>query len=206
VADFRCDECEEQYQVKAKKKTLGRSVTDGEFNKMQEAINKCKIPNFFFINYLPDYSCITNLVLVPKEFILPDVIVPRRPLGPTARRASWQGCNIRIDRIPDAGKVFVVRDSQAIAKDEVLNNVKKISFFRQTQDMKQRNWLSDVLLVVSWIKSPEFRLVDVYQFAPVLQARHPGNHHIKDKIRQQLQVLRNCGMLEFTSRGKYRKL
>ena len=37
-----------------------------------------------------------------------------------------------------------------------------------------------------------------------LSKKHPDNRHIKDKIRQQLQVLRDKGYLEFSSRGNYR--
>ena len=33
---------------------------------------------------------------------------------------------------------------------------------------------------------------------------HPDNRHVRDKIRQQLQVLRDHGYLEFVSRGSYR--
>jgi len=36
--------------------------------------------------------------------------------------------------------------------------------------------------------------------------KYPNNNFIKDKIRQQLQLLRDKGILEFTSRGNYRKL
>lgn len=32
------------------------------------------------------------------------------------------------------------------------------------------------------------------------------NHHVKDKIRQQLQMLRDNGIIEFTGRGHYRKI
>jgi len=37
-----------------------------------------------------------------------------------------------------------------------------------------------------------------------LRKKYPDNQHIKDKVRQQLQVLRDRGYLEFTSRGNYR--
>jgi len=33
---------------------------------------------------------------------------------------------------------------------------------------------------------------------------HPKNKHIPDKIRQQLQVLRDHGIIEFLGRGEYR--
>jgi len=50
----------------------------------------------------------------------------------------------------------------------------------------------------------EFDLSDVYAFENELRVLYPNNHHIRDKIRQQLQVLRNQGYLDFTSRGHYR--
>ena len=50
----------------------------------------------------------------------------------------------------------------------------------------------------------EFILADVYKFESELRKIHPENKHIKDKIRQQLQVLRDKGYLEFTNRGNYR--
>ena len=34
--------------------------------------------------------------------------------------------------------------------------------------------------------------------------KHPENKHVKDKIRQQLQFLRDKGYLKFLDRGKYR--
>lgn len=42
-------------------------------------------------------------------------------------------------------------------------------------------------------------------FAGQLQLRHPMNNNIRPKIRQQLQVLRDRGFLEFIGRGLYRK-
>jgi type II restriction enzyme len=35
---------------------------------------------------------------------------------------------------------------------------------------------------------------------------HPDNRHVRDKIRQQLQVLRNLGLVEFLGRGRYRSV
>lgn len=46
----------------------------------------------------------------------------------------------------------------------------------------------------------------MYKFENMLAFKHPENHHIKDKIRQQLQMLRDHGMIEFTGRGYYRKI
>jgi hypothetical protein len=45
------------------------------------------------------------------------VIEKRKPLAPTARRAGWTGCNILLRDIPEAGKIFVVRDGAPLPKD-----------------------------------------------------------------------------------------
>ena len=62
------------------------------------------------------------------------------------------------------------------------------------------------------LKKNEFVLSEVYDHADQLAELHPQNHHIPDKIRQQLQVLRDLDLLEFlgsgspqaSARGSYR--
>lgn len=58
--------------------------------------------------------------------------------------------------------------------------------------------------MVREIEKREFQLEDVYGFAAHLQKLHPANRHVLDKIRQQLQVLRDLGLVEFLGRGRYR--
>ena len=41
------------------------------------------------------------------------------------------------------------------------------------------------------IKHNNFTIDDMYMFVPQLQILHPNNNFIQDKIRQQLQVLRD---------------
>jgi len=50
----------------------------------------------------------------------------------------------------------------------------------------------------------EFTIDDAYGFAPALSALYPENSHVREKIRQQLQFLRDHGWLEFVGRGRYR--
>ena len=57
---------------------------------------------------------------------------------------------------------------------------------------------------VDKLNKPEFTLEDVYKYESELQKLHPDNQHIKDKIRQQLQILRDKGYLDFISKGYYR--
>jgi type II restriction enzyme len=49
----------------------------------------------------------------------------------------------------------------------------------------------------------DFTLDEVYVFDKQLQKLHPENKHIHPKIRQQLQILRDKGILEFKGKGKY---
>jgi len=60
------------------------------------------------------------------------------------------------------------------------------------------------MLCVEKISRKEFSLNEMYAFEKDLSKKHPDNKHVKDKIRQQLQVLRDKDYLEFTSRGNYR--
>ena len=57
---------------------------------------------------------------------------------------------------------------------------------------------------VELIGKNEFQIEDVYAFENRLSQIYPDNRNVKPKIRQQLQVLRDQGYLDFVSRGYYR--
>lgn len=63
-----------------------------------------------------------------------------------------------------------------------------------------------MLNVVRALNKNEFILQDVYAFAAHLAKLHPANRHVRNKIRQQLQVLRDLGLVEFLGRGRYRRV
>lgn len=48
-----------------------------------------------------------------------------------------------------------------------------------------------------------FTLTDLYKYEQYFSVVYPSNYHIKDKLRQTLQNLRNKGLLEFQSLGTY---
>ncbi len=62
----------------------------------------------------------------------------------------------------------------------------------------------DIMRCIERIGRSDFTLEDMYAFESELAAAHLENHHIKDKIRQQLQMLRDKGYIDFVSRGHYR--
>ena len=61
-----------------------------------------------------------------------------------------------------------------------------------------------MLNVVRAINKPEFSLAEVYAHAGELAKLHPDNRHVRDKIRQQLQELRDMRLLQFLAPGEYR--
>ncbi len=67
-------------------------------------------------------------------------------------------------------------------------------------------WTQAVFVVLNEIEQETFSLQeDVYQFVPRLEQLYPGNDNVEAKIRQQLQFLRNLGLVEFLGQGRYRK-
>jgi type II restriction enzyme len=70
--------------------------------------------------------------------------------------------------------------------------------------VEKRGRTLDVLQVVQSLGKREFTLADVYAHTHDLAKLHPKNAHIPDKIRQQLQVLRDLGLMEFLGSGSYR--
>lgn len=176
---------------------------DGAYTTMIERITSMQNPNFFFLTYAQNY--VNNFILIPKYFFTPSIIEKRKPLSETARRAGWVGCNINIENIPECGKICIVKDCHEIEYKQVIANYQRTQCLL-THDLDSRGWIMDVLNCIGKIQEDDFSLDQVYSFENELQLRHPKNRFIKEKIRQQLQLLRDKGIIEFTTRGKYRKI
>jgi type II restriction enzyme len=172
---------------------------------MIERLTSSDNPNLFLLNYEPLSLVVTNFLVIPKHFFTPEIIEKRRPLSPKAERAGWVGCNILLKPIPQSGKIFFVRDGSVEPKAKVQSAWQKTLFLRQTEDVAARGWLLDVMRCIERLGKSEFALADVYGFERDLEKLHPSNRHIKDKIRQQLQILRDKNYLDFVARGLYRQ-
>lgn len=114
-------------------------------------------------------------------------------------------CSLDMTLIPDSGKIFVIQHGNIIAKDKVIEQWQQHSFLRQTT-LLQKGWLLAIIQCIEKIPKPNFSLKDVYAFAPLLTKQFPNNQHIHAKIRQQLQILRDKGVIEFLGKGQYRKI
>ncbi len=204
VADMQCDNCGEIFELKAKEGTCGKKINDGAYATMISRITSDTNPDLFIMNYSSELY-ITDLVLVPKFFFAPQIIEKRKALAPTARRAGWTGCNILLSEIPSQGKIDIIKSGQMLSADDVVDRYVKTARLK-TKDIESRGWLFDILNCVNDIKKDEFLLTDVYDFVGTLRKKHISNNNIEAKIRQQLQLLRDKGFIEFLGRGHYRKI
>lgn len=205
VADFYCSDCLEEFELKSTKANFGKKIVNGAFETMCDRLESENNPNLLLMKYSLKNAGVESLFIIPKKFFILDIIERRKPLAETARRAGWIGCNILIGQVPDIGKIHIVRNSAVVDRQEVLRQWQQTLFLRNTETAS-RGWLLNVIKCVEDIGNVEFTLDDVYAFEPYLKKIYPGNNYIKEKIRQQLQVLRDKGLLEFLGRGRYRRL
>jgi type II restriction enzyme len=203
VADFRCPDCTEIFELKSGKGRFGRTVVDGAYQTMMRRLLESTNPSLLLLNYDVERLTVTDVSVVPKHFFVRDVIRERKPLGPRARRAGWIGCNILLSRIPSIGRISIVRGGRSEPKEMVLANWKRTLFLREETNTA-RSWLLATIRCIEAIGRPNFDIDDVYAFEALLSDLYPNNRHVREKIRQQLQVLRDRGFLEFSGRGQYR--
>ena len=205
VADFYCPNCKNEFELKSKTGSLDKKINDGAYTTMIERITSNQNPDFFFMNYSKETQCVKDFILIPKHFFVPDIIEKRKPLAETARRAGWIGCNILISKIPEQGRVHIIQNGKINDMQSVLQKVNKGKLL-EVGDLKSRGWLMDILNCINNIPTEIFSLTTMYAFTDYLSSKHPQNNNVQAKIRQQLQLLRDLGFIEFLGKGQYRKL
>lgn len=131
----------------------------------------------------------------------------------------------------DKEKVSIVSDEILSTTEEILSRVpreKRVRFEKSERDLFAEaayepeddlydggvgsivetlsGWCLDIFAVVSKIEGNVFKLEAVYAQKEHLERLHPENRNIEAKMRQQLQELRDLGLVEFLGGGVYRKL
>ncbi len=202
VIDFVCPECEEKFQLKGHAKPFGNRVINSAYEPKIDALRKGTIPNYFFLHYDLIALKVQNLFLVPKHFMSKSIIERRKPLPESARRSGWVGSNILLENLPSDARIQIVENGLEIPTQVVRDSWKRFEFLDK-QSLHSRGWLADVLACIRELDKT-FTLTEVYDFESRLAKLHPDNRHIQPKIRQQLQVLRDNGIIEFLGRGAYR--
>jgi type II restriction enzyme len=157
------------------------------------------------MEYSIEGNCFTSkeVVFIPKVFITEKIIEKRKPLSEPARRAGWTGYNLLFESIPSYGKLYIVKDSKIEPKEKILNQSHKILNLYDLDSNKVR-WKIEILKILDSVDSV-FTLQQVYEKEIELMELFPDNNHIKEKIRQQLQFIRDDGIIVFHGNGKYEK-
>jgi type II restriction enzyme len=200
--DFACPKCEEVFQLKSSRVWNARKIVDAGYDAMIRAIRSDRAPHLLLLQYTAAWY-IRNLLLVPRMFFSESVIQKRKPLGAAARRAGWVGCNILLGDIPADGKIEIVSSGSPTSQRQVRSEFERVRGLANLPP-SVRGWTVDVLNAIRRLGKPRFSLEDLYDLEPELQSAHPHNRNVRPKIRQQLQVLRDLSLIEFTGRGTYR--
>jgi type II restriction enzyme len=161
-----------------------------------------RTPNLYALHYGLSEWAVANVILIPRFAFPLSAIEKRKPLAQTARRAGWVGCNILLHAIPPDARIKIVSDGKPVAPTAVREQNARLRPLAKIKS-EQSGWTLDVLNVVRSLGKSEFDLADVYKSDAKLAKLHPANRHVRDKIRQQLQILRDLGLLEFLGGGEY---
>src|SRR3989344_7165107 len=172
AGDFSCKDCYNIFELKSANKLSDR-IVNGEYYAMIAAIDNFRVPNFMFLNYSSNWI-VKNLFIIPKFLISFSMIEKRKPLSESAQRAGWTGCNILLNKIPEEGKISIIKDEKIMPVEIVLRNINKINFLNN-KDGDLRGWTLDVLRCVEDLRKKEFELDEIYKFEDYLKNLHPQN-------------------------------
>jgi type II restriction enzyme len=202
AVDFACAKCEQPFQLKSLKNWNPKKIVDAGYEAMLRAVRADKTPNLLVLQYSSAWL-VQNLLLIPRMFFSESVIEKRKPLAPEARRAGWVGCNILLSEIPADGKITMISAGVPVLKNQVRAEFARVKQLAELPP-SLRGWTLDVLRAIRRLGKTDFSLRELYGFESELKVLHPQNQNVRPKIRQQLQVLRDVGLISFQSPGNYR--
>jgi type II restriction enzyme len=201
ATDFLCPACGHRYELKTFQRRPTKSLVDGAYGSLMSRINSRTTPTLCLLERNVDWH-VRSLTAIHSSFLIPSVIEKRPPLKETARRAGWVGCNIRLDRIPSDGEISWIEAGTVQPQDEV-----RLKFRRYLPlidlPTNQRSWIALTLRIVRGLGRQSFSLAEVYSKEQEFSSEFPQNRHVREKIRQQLQALRDLGVLKFNGNGRY---
>ena len=108
-----------------------------------------------------------------------------------------------MNRVPVEARIAIVTESSISPESDVREKFRRVKPLKEIS-VTQRGWTLDVLNAIRRLGKTEFTTADAYVFTRELERLHPDNRHVRDKIRQQLQVLRDLGLLLHVERGCWR--
>jgi len=203
--DYVCPICAQPYELKSSARAHTRIVQDGGYESMLRRIRAAEAPALMLMHYSKQW-CVEGLVAIHPVFLTLSVVLKRRTAHTRANGKKYQMCDLNLSLIPTDGKIVVVGGGEARSHAAARREFKESKRFADVP-LAKRGWAGMVLAAVRKIGKREFTLAEVYAHEEAMHAAYPENSHVRDKIRQQMQVLRDLGYVEFLSkRGEYRML
>jgi type II restriction enzyme len=199
--DFVCPSCKHNYELKAFRTRPKRTLVDGAYSALMSRILDGSVPTLMMLERNDAWE-IQSLTAIHHLFLTPNIIEQREPLSPTARRAGWVGCNIRLDLISPDAQVAIVGKGRVNEPKLVRETFRRFEQLRIIEP-SNRGWATLTLKVIRNLGRRVFKLDDLYEQEKQFAAVYPGNRHIRAKIRQQLQVLRDLELIAFHGGGTY---
>ena len=201
--DFYCPKCEQPYELKSAKRAHTNIVQDGGYDSMMETICGENVPALMLMHYSPQW-CVQGLVAIHPVFLIPDVVMKRaKPhIRPKTGKEYWM-CKLNLSSVPDDGKITLISNGIVRPHVEVRRQFQESARF-ETLPVTKRGWVALVLATVRKIGKMRITNADLFSHEESMHAIFPGNSHVRDKIRQQMQVLMRLGYVERTAPGEYR--
>ena len=199
--DFVCSYCQHPYELKSACGGFGQRIVDGSYDSMMRGILQETGSTLLLLEYSRDWE-ILGLSAIHQSLLTPNAIERRRPLSTSARRAGWIGCNILLNQIPPEGRIRLIQSQQPRPKEQCRALFRRVGRL-SSLSAGQRSWTGAVLLRLHELGKSTFTLKDVYGQELYFAELFPDNRHIREKLRQQLQVLRDAGFVHFLGRGSY---
>jgi type II restriction enzyme len=201
--DFVCGNCSHGYELKSKRGNFSTRVLDGAYSAMVKTIRDGNTPTFLLLEYSNSWS-IDGLRAIHHSLITETSVQARRPLAPSARRAGWTGCSILLPAIAVEGQIPIIQNGKLQPKSATRNSFARLESLSELSPA-DRSWAATILNLLGRLPTDVFALADLYAFEGELEGSFPHNKHIKAKIRQQLQVLRDFGLITFHGGGRYER-
>lgn len=199
--DFSCDSCGQAYELKTFNRRPSGSLVDGAYSALISRILEGSAPTLFLLQRSTSWE-VESFTAIHSVFLTPSVVEKRKPLNPSAVRAGWVGCNIRLDRIGPDGEIDLIKNGHPRPKHEVRSR------FRQFVALSvippaERGWTTLTLTAIRGLAKAHVELADLYEKEGIFAAAYPRNNNVRPKLRQQLQVLRDLGLIRFEGSGNY---
>ncbi len=219
VRDFYCNHTNEEFviipsqsqdnfQLKTMKSFpfnyFPKKIVGSAYDVAFEQLNSGNFPSLILLHYERKSEEMKDGLLIHRLAIPLSSLQPRSPLSESAERKGWKGYEMLLTNIPQIGRIPLISQSHIVPKETVMEKWLSVETILRG-DLNERSWISDILSILDRLPQ-NFSTDEIYSYQPYLERLHPNNRHIEEKIRQQLQILRDRGYVKFVSRGKYQKL